>query len=40
MDIRCGKCNKLFRVSDDKITGKGIKFACSRCGEAVKITRE
>ncbi len=40
MDIRCGRCNKLFRVSDDKITGKGIKFACSRCGEAVKITRE
>ncbi|MDA8423042.1 MAG: zinc-ribbon domain-containing protein [Nitrospiraceae bacterium] len=40
MEIRCGKCNKLFRVSDDKITGKGIKFACSRCGEAVKITRE
>ncbi len=40
MNIRCGKCNKLFRVSDDKITGKGIKFACSRCGEAVKITRE
>ena len=40
MEIRCEKCNKLFRVSDDKITGKGIKFACSRCGEAVRITRE
>ncbi len=40
MEIRCGSCNKLFRVSDDKITGKGIKFACSRCGEYVKITRE
>ncbi len=40
MEIRCGGCNKLFRVSDDKITGKGIKFACTRCGESVKITRE
>jgi zinc ribbon protein/uncharacterized protein DUF3426 len=39
MEVRCGKCNKLFRVSDDKITGSGIKFACSRCGEYVKITR-
>ncbi len=39
MEVRCGKCNKLFRVSDDKITGPGIKFACSRCGEYVKITR-
>ncbi len=40
MEVRCGKCNKLFRVSDDKIVGSGIKFACSRCGEYVKITRE
>jgi DNA-directed RNA polymerase subunit M/transcription elongation factor TFIIS len=40
MEVRCGKCNKLFRVSDDKITGTGIKFACTRCGESVKITLE
>jgi predicted Zn finger-like uncharacterized protein len=40
MEIRCGSCNKLFRVTDDKVTGKGIKFACTRCGEYVKITRE
>ncbi len=40
MEIRCGGCNKLFRVSDDKITGKGIKFACTKCGEPIKITRE
>ncbi len=40
MEVRCGKCSKLFRVSDDKITGTGIKFACTRCGESVKITQE
>ncbi len=40
MEVRCGKCNKLFRVSDDKITGSGIKFSCSRCGDAVRITPE
>jgi predicted Zn finger-like uncharacterized protein len=40
MEARCGKCNKLFRVSDDKITGRGVKFSCTRCGEYVKITRE
>lgn len=40
METRCGKCNKLFRVSDDKITGKGVKFACTRCGEYVRITKE
>lgn len=40
MEARCGSCDKLFRVSDDKITGTGIKFACTRCGEYVKITKE
>lgn len=40
MEVRCGSCAKLFRVSDDKITGTGIKFTCSRCGEYVKITKE
>ena len=40
MEVRCASCNKLFRVSDDKITGSGIKFACTGCKNAVKITRE
>jgi len=40
MEVRCGDCNKLFRVPDEKIIGTGIKFACTRCGESVKITKE
>jgi predicted Zn finger-like uncharacterized protein len=40
MEVRCKKCNKLFRVSDDKITGTGIKFPCTRCGDYVRITRD
>ncbi len=40
MEVRCGQCNKLFRVSDDKITGAGIKFKCTKCGEDVRITVE
>jgi predicted Zn finger-like uncharacterized protein len=40
MEVRCGNCKKLFRVSDDKIIGKGIKFACTRCGQYVKITMD
>jgi hypothetical protein len=40
MEVRCTGCNKLFRVSDDKIVGSGIKFPCTRCRETVKITRE
>lgn len=40
MEIRCGKCSKLFRVADEKITGAGIKFLCTRCGEYVKVPRQ
>lgn len=40
MEVRCSKCNKLFRVSDDKIIGSGIKFGCTRCGQRVTITRD
>lgn len=40
MDVRCGSCNKLFRIADEKISGSGIKFACSQCHGPVKITRE
>ncbi len=40
MDIRCGSCNKLFRVADDKISGRGIRFKCSRCGEVITVTRD
>ncbi len=40
MDIRCGSCNKLFRVADDKISGRGIRFKCSRCGEIITVTRD
>jgi len=40
MDIRCGSCNKLFRVADDKVTGKGIRFKCSRCGEIITVIRD
>ena len=40
MEVRCGSCNKLFRIADEKISGSGIKFACSQCGSPVKVTRE
>jgi predicted Zn finger-like uncharacterized protein len=38
MEVRCTGCNKLFRVSDDKIQGSGVKFPCTRCGNSIKIT--
>jgi predicted Zn finger-like uncharacterized protein len=40
MDIRCPSCSKLFRVADDKIAGKGIRFKCSKCAEIVTITKD
>ncbi len=40
MDIRCGSCRKLFRVADEKISGKGIRFKCSKCAEIITITKD
>jgi zinc-ribbon domain len=40
MDVRCGKCNKPFRVPDEKIFGKGITFTCTRCNASIIITQE
>lgn len=40
MDIRCGSCSKLFRVADEKIAGKGIRFKCSKCGEVITVTKQ
>ena len=40
MEVRCENCHKLFRVPDEKIIEEGIKFACTRCGEFVKITKQ
>ena len=40
MDIRCGSCSKLFRVADEKIAGKGIRFKCSKCAEIITITKD
>jgi DNA-directed RNA polymerase subunit M/transcription elongation factor TFIIS len=40
MDVRCKTCDKLFRVPDEKISGKGIKFSCTRCGDYVVISKE
>jgi predicted Zn finger-like uncharacterized protein len=40
MDIRCPSCKKLFRVADEKISGKGIRFKCSKCAEVITITKD
>ena len=40
MDIRCPSCRKLFRVADEKISGKGIRFKCSKCAEIITITKD
>lgn len=40
MDIRCPSCSKLFRVADEKISGKGIRFKCSKCSEVITITKD
>jgi hypothetical protein len=38
--VRCNACKKLFRVPSHKISGSGIKFVCTRCGEYVIISSQ
>lgn len=40
MDVRCKTCSKLFRIADEKITGRGIRFKCSQCGEVITVLKE
>jgi len=40
MDIRCKTCSKLFRIADEKIAGKGIRFKCSQCGDVITVLKE
>jgi hypothetical protein len=38
--VRCDACKKLFRVPGHKISGSGVKFVCTRCGEYVSISSQ
>ncbi len=40
MIIECTTCNSRFRLDESKITGKGARVRCRKCGEAITVMKE
>jgi predicted Zn finger-like uncharacterized protein len=38
--VQCDSCQTRFRVADDRVTPRGIKVRCSRCGNGFVVRRE
>lgn len=32
MIVQCDKCRTKYRIADEKVTGKGVKVRCAKCG--------
>jgi len=39
MNIRCPRCQTLYRVDPDRIPAGGVRARCSRCGETFPVRR-
>ncbi|HVP60674.1 MAG TPA: zinc-ribbon domain-containing protein, partial [Myxococcaceae bacterium] len=37
MIIACTQCHTRFKVPDGKVTARGLKVRCSRCGHTFRI---
>ncbi|MGZ5957960.1 MAG: zinc-ribbon domain-containing protein, partial [Myxococcaceae bacterium] len=37
MIIACRQCQTRFKVPDGKVTARGLKVRCSRCGHTFRI---
>ncbi len=40
MIIECGSCNSRFRLDESKITGRGARVRCRKCGEPITVMKE
>ncbi len=40
MIIECGSCNSRFRLDESRITGRGARVRCRKCGEAITVLKE
>ncbi len=40
MIVTCGQCQTRFKIPDDKVTDKGVKVRCTKCGNTFRVTRE
>ncbi|MGE5662758.1 MAG: DUF3426 domain-containing protein [Deltaproteobacteria bacterium] len=39
MIIECGSCNSRFRLDESRITGRGARVRCRKCGEPITVMK-
>lgn len=40
MIVECDKCSTRFRIADERVTERGVKVRCGRCGHVFVVRRE
>jgi predicted Zn finger-like uncharacterized protein len=40
MIVKCEQCQTKFKIPDDKVTDKGVKVRCTKCGHTFRVTKE
>lgn len=40
MIVKCEQCQTRFKIPDDKVTDKGVKVRCTKCGHTFRVTRD
>lgn len=40
MIVKCEQCQTKFKIPDDKVTDKGVKVRCTKCGHTFRVMKE
>jgi predicted Zn finger-like uncharacterized protein len=40
MIVKCEQCQTRFKIPDDKVTEKGVKVRCTKCGHTFRVKKE
>jgi predicted Zn finger-like uncharacterized protein len=40
MIVKCEQCQTKFKIPDDKVTDKGVKVRCTKCGHTFRVTKD
>ena len=40
MIVKCEQCQTKFKIPDDKVTEKGVKVRCTKCGHTFRVKKE
>lgn len=40
MIVKCEQCQTRFKIPDEKVTDKGVKVRCTKCGHTFRVSKE